>query len=461
MRTLICLLACCLAGSATASEPDTPKLCQGFRDIGSPQQTVAALRGRIDAAVLALDNARIELPSPILATGKLAYLKISSDLPTDLGKLRVFGFFELGGHARCVIPLVVNHIEQVQPPASASEPGWERTRIHFRIPAIERIGNPYGHLYHPVKLYVAVYGVGEGSEQIYFGRDIRLTISHKHSSIGLALLFAALVYVIAAAAVAAMIRRADGAEPGWRRAFERLMPWNIIGDSGPTALSQLQMMVFTVIVASLLFYQWLRTGLLQELSVDLLYLIGISTAGSAGSQVALRFKKGLAPRNYGFAQQMGWFNAPLVPPRGQANPAELLMTNQRFDTNKFQMIVFTFVIAAYVIASGASELDTLHISSTLLTLMGISQGAYVGGNAATDSLATLQHQLRGMQSLQKRWQCATDELVKQDLLQRFAIAAARAAVLFGAVYGREIGSELLEMPVDVVLIDEEETSVAA
>jgi hypothetical protein len=456
MKKLLCLLFCCFAAPVVlAADRAAPLLCQGFRDVGTGQQSVAAMRAPVEAAVYSLDHAGIEASSPVLATGKLAYLKVSSELPDDLGQLRVFGYFELKDHGRCMIPLVVNHIEQV--PSAATGPARERTRIYFRVPDVERLGNPFGYMYQAVNLHVAAYGTGEESGKIYFGRVLRLTVSHKHGSVGLALLFAAVVYVIAAAAVAAMVA---GPHTGWRRAVNRLMPWNIIGDSSHTALSQLQMMVFTVIVATLLFYQWLRTGMLQELSVDILYLIGISTAGAAGSQVASQFKKGLEARNYTYVQQLGWFNAPFVQLQAQANPAELLMTSKRFDTNKFQMMVFTFVIAAYVVASGASELDTLHISSTLLTLMGISQGAYVGGSAASDALATLQHQLRGMQSLQKRYQTATDTQVQEDLLKRFEQSAARAAQLFGTIYGREIGNELLAMPMDVK-VEEEETQEAA
>jgi hypothetical protein len=463
MKKIIWILACWIAaGGAFATETKQPVICEGFRDVGSPQQSIAAIREPIETAIYSLDNVRVETPSPVIATGKLTYLKVSSEFPSDLDKIRVFGYFELKDYGRCAIPLVVSHIERVQ--ESLTEPGSERTRIYFRMPDIDWLGSPFGHMYQQVNLYIAVYGKGEGEEgeKIYFGRKLKLVVSHKHGSVGLALIFAAIVYVIAAAAVAAIVSRETGVTgTGWRHAFKRLMPWNIIGDSGQTALSQLQMLMFTLIVATLLFYQWLRTGLLQELSTDLLYLIGISTAGAAGSQVTAKFKKGLAPKVYEYVQQLGWFNAPFARPQGQANPAELLMTNKRFDTNKFQMMIFTFVIAAYVIASGASELDTLRISATLLTLMGMSQGAYVGGHATSDSLATLQHQLRGMQTIQKRYQGSTDEQVKQDLLQRFEQAATRAAAMFGNIYGREITGQLLEMPIDVEIASEEEAPQAA
>jgi hypothetical protein len=122
------------------------------------------------------------------------------------------------------------------------------------------------------------------------------------------------------------------------------------------------------------------------------------------------------------------------------------MTNQRFDIYKFQMLVFTCVIAAYVIASGADELGNIRISAPLLTLMGMSQGAYVGGRAAGDELTPLQDQLRGMQALQQRLSAGAESLATAELQRRLALAAADAGALFGALFGRSIPAELLAAP---------------
>jgi hypothetical protein len=206
--------------------------------------------------------------------------------------------------------------------------------------------------------------------------------------------------------------------------------------------------VFTLIVATLLFYQWLRTGLLQELSTDLLYLIGISTAGTAASQAAIAIRKDLDPAIYQYVQRLGWFTAPIAEMHGKGRPSGLLLTNKRFDIYKFQMLVFTFVIAAYVIASGANELGNIQISATLLTLMGMSQGAYVGGRAAADQLTPLQDQLRGMQSLQRRYRANADPRVAEELRRQFRLAAAQAGVMFGAMFGRVLPASMLDMPSD-------------
>jgi hypothetical protein len=440
---LVCLLA---AGSALADDKPLA-LCQGFHEIGGPKQAVNAVRAPIEQAITALDDAEIEAPSPVLATGKMSYLGVSVALPEDLNKVHVIGYFHLRGRHDCVIPLLVSHIDAVKPEAQQSMP--TRTRIYFRVPDIDRITGPL-EMYHSMSLRIAAIGAEEegAGGKIYFGRKIELVVSSKYLSIAAALLFALAFYLAGAAAVAAIVRREASAECPALGRFERLLPWNIVCDNGQAALSQLQMLMFTLIVATLMFYQWLRTGLLQELSTDLLYLIGISTLGAAGGQLGASFKKGLEEKTYQYVQQLGWFTAPFARLQRRGDPTSLVMTNKRFDTNKFQMLVFTFVIAAYVIESGASELDNLHISSTLLTLMGISQGAYVGGAAVSDSMATLQHQLKGMQRLQESYRTSADLQVKEELRRRFALAAARAGAMFNSIYGREVPDYMLEMPID-------------
>lgn len=465
MKRRLCVAAClaafqaCAANGADAPAPapaparagaqDSLRACPGFRDLGSARMTLDEMRGPIEAAVNTIDDGQVEPPSPVLATGKLTWLGVSFALPEDPGAIRVLGYFHVEGAADCAIPLLATHILSM--PADAEHPAAEKTRIYYRMPDLGLVAGRF-HMYHHASLRIAVYGkdADGGLGKLYFGRRLDLVVSSRYGAACVALSFAAAFYLMAAGAVAAVARREIGeAGRGWRAAWLRLMPWNILSDSGQTALSQLQMLLFTLIIATLLFYQWLRTGLLQELSTDLLYLIGISTVGAAGSQVTAAFKKGLERKVYDYVQQLGWFTAPALRPRRVA-AAELLMTDRRFDANKFQMLVFTFVIAAYVIEAGASELDTLHISSTMLTLMGISQGAYVGGHAASDTLATLQHQLLGMRSLQERYLKTADAGIQAELERRFAQAAARAAAMFGAMFGREVPADMLAMPAGAI-----------
>ncbi|AKU23446.1 hypothetical protein [Massilia sp. NR 4-1] len=457
MKTLICLLAGALAlEPAQAGEAVPADVCSTrFSSAVSDALRLQAMRQPVEEAIATLDNAKIELPSPSLASGNISYLNVTPNFAEQLDKICVLGYFTLARHGEVqALPLRVEHIEVVKT-ARADDPAQTvaSTRIYFRVPRSDDFANGrdlrgswrFWQRHQDLDLKVAGLAYADGQRgEVYFGRSVHLNVSSKSASLAAALLFATCFYLVAAATVPVLWRR----QAGWRARGTCLLPWNITGPNGQASLSQLQMLVFTLIVATLLFYQWLRTGLLQQLSTDLLYLIGISTAGAAGSQVTSSLKKELEPAAHQYAQQLGWFTAPLIGPERKAGAGALLMSNKRFDIYKFQMLVFTFVIAAYVIASGADELGNIQISATLLTLMGMSQGAYVGGRVATDSLSALQHQLQGMQNLQERYQRSADPEVGAELRRRFRLAAQEAGAMFGNLFGRVLPEYLLDIPID-------------
>ncbi len=440
--------------------------CAAGHDVCSPQffdaapaQRVEAMRAPVREAIYALDNARIALPSPSIASGNINHITIAPNFLEQVAHVCVLGYFELrrNGVTRA-LPLAVEHIEVLKLPAGAEpEQNVLRTRIYFHTPRIEDFENgsdlkrtwKFWERNQTLRLRIAAFPYNDGQRgPAYFGHGFDVRVSGKSPSMCAAALFALLFYLLAAATVPVLRPRERRLGSAWRSLVRLAQPWRIVGTNGQASLSQLQMLLFTLIVATLLFYQWLRTGLLQQISTDLLYLIGLSTAGAAGSQISSTLKKELEPGVYHYLQQLGWFNAPARATEHPAVAAELLMTNKRFDIYKFQMLVFTFVIAAYVLASGADELGNIQISATLLTLMGMSQGAYIGGRAAIDSLTPLQDQVRGMRALHERCLACTDAALGAELRRRFAVAAAGAAALFGNLYWRALPDALLEMPSD-------------
>lgn len=415
---------------------------------------MSLLREPIDEAINTLDNAKINFPSPSLASGKLSYLTITPNFADELKNVCILGYFE---HARdkSVISLLVDHIELIKV-ADPGDPSKSITaaRVFFVAPHYNdflnhRISTPFYKLWErhqPVNLKLAAFTYQDGVRGApLFGRDLSIQISNRTSSGVAALLFALICYVIAACAITPPVAGVPGSAPvkRWQWHLHRLTPWYVSGSGGRASLSQLQMLLFTLVVATLLFYQWLRTGVLENISTDLLYLIGISTVGAGGSQVTDSIKKSLDSKVYDYVQQLGWFTAPMAEIHGTASMADLLLTNKRFDIYKFQMMMFTLVIAAYIIASGADELGSLQISATLLTLMGMSQGAYMGGKASTDTLGPLQDQLRGMQCLQEQYQASPDPVLQQQ----FAVAAQQAAEMFCNIYSREVPTAMQVMRV--------------
>lgn len=456
MHRRIALFVCLLAAGAAGAASPRPPACPGLDGIDTRPLAVAAMRARVDAAVMARDNARVALPAAMLATGRLSHVSVSVALPDRLDQIRVLGYFMLAGRPACTIALLVDHVETIRPEhgRDPDHPGAEQARIHFMVPDVDAFTTTLG-VYQHMTLRIAVFAVVDGQPDApYFGRELHFATASRDASIGATLLFALGFYLLTTTSVAAIPGRDSGVPRGAvARArllarLRRLAPWHLVAEGTGTALAQLQMLLFTLIVAALLFYQWMRTGQLDDLSTDLLYLIGISALGATGSELAASMKRGLDPALYAYVQRLEWFTAPLQRAQHRFDPVDLLMTDRRFDIYKFQMVVFSCVIAAYIIDSGADELATLHISAALLTLMGISQGAYVGGHMTSDALSVLQDQLRGMQSLQERYRQSSDPRVRDLLRRRFRLSAAHAGAGFGVLFGRTLPGHMLEMPVD-------------
>lgn len=440
-----------------------PDVCQAgqVRRLNTSQY-LEVINVAIQEAIDGLDSAKVELSSKILASGKMAYLSVSPNLGDNLKNICILGYFEIDDiFGRHMVPLFVDHVEIFKTPVTdGAEKTVEKTRIYFRVPYIRDFPAneerdkfwKFWTRFQAISLKIAVWDYqNEKRLNAYFGRDMKIDISHKNASIVASWLFAFCCYFILAIIIAIYARPSFSTNNGRELSksekilnfLNMLTPWQVVATGGKASLSQLQLLIFTIIVASLLFYQWLRTGELQELSTDLLYLIGISTIGAGGSQVTASIKRNFAPAVYEYVLRLGWFSAPPIDTTNSANLSELLLTNQRFDVYKFQMLVFSTVIAAAVVSSGAQELGNVQISSTLLTLMGISQGAYWGGHAISDYMTQLQDQLRSMETLQGQWNEATpDSALRLQLEKKFESAAKRAASLFAQIFELEVSPEM-------------------
>jgi hypothetical protein len=418
------------------------------------------MRADIDQAIITLDNAKIEFSSPTLASGEINYVSITPNFSDKLDSLCILGFFQIGEDAlNQTEPIQIDHIENFKDPAADNAAAPVSTRIYFRAPLLTDfdVANKdvlwkFWARHQPVELRFAAFQFEDGKKtKTYFGHRTPVSISHTRASMMSALLFAMGAYVLAALSVTrrtqAKLEKSKSLLSGFRIFVKRLTPWYVIGTSGQASLSQLQMFAFTIIVSTLLFYQWMRTGLLQEISTDLLYLIGISTVGAVGTEVTKTIKLSLDQPVYDYAQGLGWFAAPMAGALFTAKPSQLLLTNDRFDIYKFQMLLFTVVIAAYVVACGGSQLGNIHISTTLLSLMGMSQGTYMVGRATSDILTPLQDTLRSMQVLQNQYNAAeTSDSDRTLLAVRFNDAAKQAAEMFMRLFNREIPDDLMMVP---------------
>lgn len=436
----------------------------------SERQRIAAMQAPLAQAIATLDNSKVEFSSPTLASGKLSYLTITPSLDADLRHVCVFGYFYFeneGANGDNTEPLDIDHVETVKvPDPKDAKLTIDASRIYFRAPSSDNFSDmdkdkfwQFWAKHEHVKLKLAAFSYDSNDAQkvkTSLGREMPVSISQSKASVFAAFIFCLTCYLLAALTVgfrtderwkeAVAQGKLRFTHSGVRLFFHRISPWYMVGSSGQASLSQLQMLLFTLIVATLLFYQWMRTGLLQDISTDLLYLMGISTLGAGGTQLANSVKKNLDPKVYAYLQQLGWFTAPISGGHYGALPSQLLLTNNRFDIYKFQMLVFTIVISAYVVAAGADQLGNIRISDTLLMLMGLSQGVYVGGNATTDNTTPLQDQLRGMQTLQESYNAAKDDPKNQAIIaQQFEQAAEEAADMFKAMFRRDVPEGMLKI----------------
>ena len=225
------------------------------------------------------------------------------------------------------------------------------------------------------------------------------------------------------------------------------------GTFGEASISQLQIVLFTFITAGLLFYLWLRTGLLGNISPDLLSLLGISAIGAVGAKFTAVLKSDLDKDLNRYLIIKRWFRWPPAKSIESATFKQLLLTGGRLDVYKFQVAVFTLIVAAYVVSSGANDLGEVKISDTMLYLIGISQGVYVAGKAISDRKGQLEEALKAMRdsensviALTRQLADAADpaapalEPVRKSLQTKTAdykIAAKTASELFAELYAVE------------------------
>lgn len=469
IRFYCTLLLLIFSYTATAAENKADICSPRYASSLKPQALLDALIEPINEAIAQLDNANIQFASPSLASGAINYVTITPDFADDLNSVCILGYFQIHQSSRA--PLQIDHIEKVKiPNPSNPEELISATRIYFNTPSRnefypQTVSDSVWEMWNrhqSVDLKIAAFKYQDNQRvENYFGHVLDIQISSRQSSTVAALLFALFCYLFAAFAIPHPTDAAHLKQSRWRRTLRKLAPWQIAQVGGKANLAQLQMMVFSLIVTTLLFYQWLRTGILQEISTDLLYLIGISATGAGGSQITDTIKKNLEESSYEFAQKIGWFSAPLAGNSDAVSMGSLLITNKRFDMFKFQMLVFTLVIAFYVTASGANELANIKISPTLLSLMGMSQGAYMVGKASSDTLGPLHDQLNSMRFIQQQFLSSTHPEIKKILIRRYAITAQEAADMFTNLFARDIPKDMLALSVHLHLMSQKNAADAA
>jgi hypothetical protein len=290
----------------------------------------------------------------------------------------------------------------------------------------------------PATLILGAYPKAGGDPIFSFSLPVRISNRSYARDGGIA--FAVIAYLCAALAA----WRKTGTRG--REAFS-LSPVQITaGVLGDGSISQLQVFFFSLLIASMLFFLWLWTGLLSNISPDLLMLMGISSLGAVGAKYTATVKSQLSEETASFLYSEGWFSGPNITTTiVKSHLGDLLLTNNRLDVYKFQMALFSVLVAVYILAAGATDLGEVKISETLLYLIGISQGVYVGGKAIAERENTLDDRVKSMSALKRAYASETDAGKKVKIATDYSNTASAAREDFHAIMNIEVDDAKLKL----------------
>ncbi|MEA2239880.1 MAG: hypothetical protein QOC81_4604 [Thermoanaerobaculia bacterium] len=132
----------------------------------------------------------------------------------------------------------------------------------------------------------------------------------------------------------------------------------------PYSLSLFQMSFWFFLVIAAYVFMWLITDELDTITDSILALIGIGAATALGAALIDRNKTAPAPDEPG-GKSLGFLNDVMSDPNGVS-------------LHRFQMFVWTLVLGVIFVGSVYKNLEMPQFSATLLGLMGISSGTYLG-----------------------------------------------------------------------------------
>lgn len=324
---------------------------------------IIKMKGISDIHDKSKQHPEIESELKMLPGGKTAKLDLSAPLALKDSYCAIFkeGWVPLQGK-----------VEKSPDPA--------RSVLTLDIPKIDSFGWKQSR-----DLVVVSFPVDDAGKPNYDLPDVFAEREFPVSNGGFCLLVASLVVAIAYA-IAVLARGRVRKSYSWDIVF-------LTSDSHNRAsLSQLQILGFTLVVLWLLTFIDLRTGLLSDISQDVLLLLGISAGGAAGSKVADQMKRRLSYENWSWLRNYRWLTAyengvglPADPKR--ARWGDLLKSNGDFDIYSFQLAVFSILVAYSLLSGGLDQIAIFTIPYNLKVLLGLSNVIYIGGKSISSNAA--------------------------------------------------------------------------
>lgn len=186
-------------------------------------------------------------------------------------------------------------------------------------------------------------------------------------------------------------------------------PLKIIADiTGRASLANTQVFFFTLIVAWLAIYWVIQEGSLVGINNTVLGLLGIAVVGSAAAKAVDTSRYRVTAENWSWAKKKSWIKNDFTGGRSDRVPkfGDLLTSDQGFEIARFQAVTFSLIVGISlfyngVTAANAAAFSDFKINEAYLTLIGMSQGVYVGGKLLGANLfAELNTKLDKVRSLE-------------------------------------------------------------
>ena len=251
-------------------------------------------------------------------------------------------------------------------------------------------------------------------------------------------------------------------------------PLKIIADfTGRASLSNMQVFFFTLIVTWLAIYWVVQAGALIPINSSLLALLGIAVVGSGASKAVDTSRLRVTAENWAWAKKKGWIKNDFTRAATGREPklSDLLTSDQGFEIAKFQAVAFSLVVGISLLYYGTTTSDpqafsTYTIPGTYLSLIGISQGVYVGGklvganlfaelNTKLDKVRTLELAFTATVVKSSRWAgaAAADKVI--EIAREKDAPTEYTAYISAATEAAEIVGNLTGIVVDAALIQPE------
>ncbi len=140
------------------------------------------------------------------------------------------------------------------------------------------------------------------------------------------------------------------------------------GGYRPYDLGRVQSAIWFIVVSTSYLGLWLITGDLETITPSVLGLMGISAVTAVGA-------------NLGTASAGDINKTTETPPMGQASRGlltDVLSDSNGYSFHRFQMFLWTILLGLILISAVYDNLAMPNFSASLLALMGVSAGTYLG-----------------------------------------------------------------------------------